>query len=139
VSPPSSRRLGGVRRRWRSSIAAPEPGGRIRLHEGDDFQLGGHQKWFYLRSDADAPLPLYTGLYFDVAPVHWSYGPPTPEKAKIDTLFQAVWRLVNHGVTGASVIIVFHERRVLPLMEQVHRLDEMVPSAPIEGMTLLSE
>jgi hypothetical protein len=29
-----------------------------------------HQKWFYLRSDADAPLPPYTRRYFEVAPVH---------------------------------------------------------------------
>jgi hypothetical protein len=31
---------------------------------------GWHQKWFYLRSDADAPLPPYTRRYFKVAPVH---------------------------------------------------------------------
>jgi hypothetical protein len=74
-----------------------------------------------------------------VALVHWNYEPPAPKKAKIDTLLQAVRRLVNHGVTGAGVITAFHEQRVLPLMERARRLDEMVPGAPIEGMALLSE
>jgi hypothetical protein len=32
---------------------------------------------------------------------------------------------------------VFHERRVLPLMRWAHRLDEMVPNAPLEGTMLV--
>jgi hypothetical protein len=46
---------------------------------------------------------------------------------------------VNHGVTEAGVIAAFHERRVLPLMEQARRLDEKVPGTPIKGMALSSE
>jgi hypothetical protein len=38
--------------------------------KGTSSNKGWHQKWFYLRSDADAPLPPYTSLYFDAAPVH---------------------------------------------------------------------
>jgi hypothetical protein len=30
-----------------------------------------------------------------------------------------------------------HERRVLPLMQRAHRLDEMVPNAPLEGIVQL--
>jgi hypothetical protein len=44
---------------------------------------------------------------------------------------------VNHGITGASVFIAFHEQRVLPLMERARRLDEMVPGAPIEDNTFV--
>jgi hypothetical protein len=29
---------------------------------------GWHQRWFYLRSDADAPLPPYTSRFFGEAP-----------------------------------------------------------------------
>jgi hypothetical protein len=54
--------------------------------KGISSNKGWHQKWFYLRSDADTPLPLYTSLYFDAVPVHWSYGPPAPRKEKINTL-----------------------------------------------------
>jgi hypothetical protein len=41
-------------------------------------------------------------------------------------------------VTGARVIAAFHERRVLPLMRRVHRLDKMVPNAPLEGTVLVT-
>jgi hypothetical protein len=40
-------------------------------------------------------------------------------------------------VTGAEVIAMFHERRVLPLMRRARRLDEMVPNAPLEGTVLV--
>jgi hypothetical protein len=38
--------------------------------KGTTSNKGWHQKWFYLRSDTDAPLPPYTSLYFDAALVH---------------------------------------------------------------------
>jgi hypothetical protein len=38
---------------------------------------------------------------------------------------------------GVRVIVVFHMRRVLTLMRQAHRLDEMVPNAPLEGTVLV--
>jgi hypothetical protein len=42
------------------------------------------------------------------------------------------------GVTGAGVIATFHERRVLSLMRQAHRLDEMVPNVSLEGTVLMT-
>jgi hypothetical protein len=45
-----------------------------------------HQRWFYLRSDADTPLPLYTSRYFEVALAHKGYGPIAVDKEKINTL-----------------------------------------------------
>jgi hypothetical protein len=84
--------------------------------KGSSSNKGWHQRWFYLRSDANMPLPPYTSRFFEEAPARWGYGPIASDKEKIDTLLQAVKRLVNEDVTGAGVIAVFHERRVLPLM-----------------------
>jgi hypothetical protein len=36
--------------------------------KGLSSNKGWHQRWFYLRSDADAPLPLYTGRFFEETP-----------------------------------------------------------------------
>jgi hypothetical protein len=33
--------------------------------KGSSSNKGWHQRWFYLRSDTDAPLPLYTGHFFE--------------------------------------------------------------------------
>jgi hypothetical protein len=105
--------------------------------KGSSSNKGWHQRWLYLRSDADAPLPPYTGRSFGEAPKRWGYGPIAFEKRKIDSLLQAVKRLVDAGVTGAKVIAAFHERRVLPLMWRARRLDEMVPNAPLERTVLV--
>jgi hypothetical protein len=106
--------------------------------KGMPSNKGWHQKWFY-PSDTDAPLPPYTGRYFEVAPTHWGYGPITTKKEKINTLLQAVKRLVNHGVSRARVIATFHEWRVLSLMQRARRLDEMVSDAPLKGIVLMME
>jgi hypothetical protein len=99
---------------------------------------GWHQQWFYLRSDADMPLPPYTCCFFREAPERWGYGPIAAERKKIDTLLQAVKRLVDMDMAGAKVIAAFHERRVLPLMWWARRLDEMVPNAPLKGTVLVT-
>jgi hypothetical protein len=49
--------------------------------KGTSSNKGWHQRWFYLRSNADEPHPPYTGRYFEVAP-----NPVTVEKEKINTL-----------------------------------------------------
>lgn len=106
---------------------------------GSSSNKGWHHKWFYLRSDVDAPLPPYTGRYFEAAPDRWGYGPIAAKKDRIATLLQPVKHLVNNDVTGAGVIAAFHAWRVLPLMRRVRRLDEMVPGAPLEGTVLMME
>jgi hypothetical protein len=65
------------------------------------------------------------------------YGPIATDRKKIDTLLQAVKRLVDADVIGARVIAMFHERRVLPLMQRTRHLNEMVPNAPLEGTVLM--
>jgi hypothetical protein len=54
--------------------------------KGSSSNKGWHQRWFYLRSDTDMPLPPYTSRFFEEASVHWGYGPITTDKDKIDTL-----------------------------------------------------
>jgi hypothetical protein len=57
---------------------------------------------------------------------------------RIQSLLQAMQRLVNVGVTGARVIAACHEQRVLPLMRQEWCLFDMVPGASPEGMVLVA-
>jgi hypothetical protein len=57
---------------------------------GSSSNKGWHQQWFYLRSDADAPLPPYTDHFFEEAPERWGYGPIAADRKKIDTLLLAV-------------------------------------------------
>jgi hypothetical protein len=102
--------------------------------KGSSSNKGWHQRWFYLRSDADVPLPLYTGRYFKVALACWGYGPIAADKENIDTLLQVVKHLVNQDVTGAGLIAMFHERRVLLLMWQACCLDEMCRMHPSRGL-----
>jgi hypothetical protein len=55
--------------------------------KGLSSNKGWHQRCFYLRSDANAPLPPYTGRFLVEAPEHWGYGPVASEKRKINSLF----------------------------------------------------
>ena len=43
--------------------------------KGMSSNKGWHHKWFYLRNDAEAPLPAFTGRSFTVTPEHWGWGP----------------------------------------------------------------
>jgi hypothetical protein len=54
--------------------------------KGSSSNKGWHQRWFYLKSDADTPLAPYTDRYFKVAPPNWGYGPIAIDKEKTDTL-----------------------------------------------------
>jgi hypothetical protein len=54
--------------------------------KGSSSNKGWHQRWFYLRSDADAPLPPYTGRFFRGALERWGYGPIAVDMKKIDIL-----------------------------------------------------
>jgi hypothetical protein len=38
--------------------------------KGSSSNKGWHQRWFYLRSDADTPLPSYTSRFFREALEH---------------------------------------------------------------------
>jgi hypothetical protein len=54
--------------------------------KGSSSNKGWHQRWFYLRSDANAPLPLYTSRSFKEALASLGYGPIATDKEKINTL-----------------------------------------------------
>jgi hypothetical protein len=57
------------------------------IMKGSLSNKGWHQRWFYLRSDTDAPQPPFTGRFFEEAPERWGYGPIASKKKKIDSLF----------------------------------------------------
>jgi hypothetical protein len=65
------------------------------------------------------------------------YAPPHPEMKRIQSLLQAMRRLVNASVTSAGVIAAYHEWRVLPLMRQERHLFDMVPGVSLEGTVLM--
>lgn len=127
-------RMGGVMFQLRSYRAAEY----ITIKAAPSHK-GWHQKWFYVRSYPDAPLPPFTGRYFEVAPKKWEWGPVDAEKKKIGGLLDAIKTLKNHDLIGAGVVAAFHRRRVLPLMRRERSLSEMVPGARIEGTALSAE
>lgn len=47
---------------------------------------GWHQRWLYLKNDADFPLPMYDGTVIDREPIGWARGTNEEEKAGIDPL-----------------------------------------------------
>jgi hypothetical protein len=106
--------------------------------KGVSSNKGWHHKWFYLINHDDAPLPDFMGRWYKDAPKKWMYGPPQPEMKRIQSLLQAMWCLVNAGMTGAGVIAAYHERRVFPLMRRERCLFDMVPGASLEGTVLVA-
>ena len=58
------------------------------------------------------------------------------DQPKLQPLLKALERLHSHGLTAAMVVAAFHRQRVLPLMAWWHRLFEMTPGEPIDGIRL---
>lgn len=66
----------------------------------------------------------------------WRYIVPTPDQPKLWSLLEALEKLRDRGLTVAMVIMSFHRQRVLPLMAQWQRLDQMTSGEPIEGIRM---
>ena len=84
--------------------------------------------WFYVKNDAAAPLPKFTGRLIGEAPQVWSWGPPE-KKGRLRDLLDAITFLKDRGLHGVSVIGAYHMRRVAPLMARVLPLYKMMPDA----------
>jgi hypothetical protein len=65
---------------------------------------------------------------------NWTYGVVDEEKPKLQPLLDALRRLRQRGLTAGMVAVVFHRRRVLPLMQRRLWIDEMTPEASLEGV-----
>ena len=89
--------------------------------------------WFYLRND-DNKLPPYTGKVLLKKNHIWPYGvSPAAKQDQLVVYLDALQKLATAGLTAADVILAFHQRRVLPLMERRLALHQMVSGANLEG------
>lgn len=89
--------------------------------------------WFYLRNDGNL-LPPYTGKVLTKARYSWPFGvSPAEKQSQLNVYTNALQQLAGAGLSAADVILRFHQRRVLPLMERKLALWEMAPGADLEG------
>jgi hypothetical protein len=64
---------------------------------------------------------------------NWTYGVIEEDKPKLQPLLDALRRLRQRGLTAGMVAVVFHHRRVLPLMQRRLRIDKITSEASLEG------
>ena len=51
---------------------------------------GWHSQWFYVKDDAAAPLPVFSGRFIVEALGPWKWGIPVKEKKHINDLLAAL-------------------------------------------------
>ena len=51
---------------------------------------GWHSQWFYVKDDAAAPLPVFSGRFIVEAPRSWKWVIPVKEKKNINDLLAAL-------------------------------------------------
>jgi hypothetical protein len=90
---------------------------------------GWHALWFYMKNDAIAPLPNFTGRLIEEVPSVWGWGPPKKEKRRHSNLLDAIALLKHRGLYGTGVIGAYHATRVAPLMAHALLLYRMTLSA----------
>jgi hypothetical protein len=100
---------------------------------------GWHKQWFYLKNDADAPLPIFTDRLIEESPESWGWGPIDMEKRRLGDLLKAITLLKHHDLYATSVVGAYHARRVVPRMARALLLYRMTPEASLEGMVLSRE
>ena len=94
---------------------------------------------FYVKDDAAAPLPVFSGRFIMEAPGSWKQGVLVKEKKNINDLLATLQTLKDRGMKGSEIIGAYHTRRVAPLMARVLPLHQMVPGASFEGTVLVDE
>ena len=72
---------------------------------------GWHSQWFYVKNDAAAPLPVFTGRYIVETPGSWGWGVTGKEKKHLNGLLAALRTLKDRGVKGSGIIGAYHARR----------------------------
>ena len=99
---------------------------------------GWHSQWFYLKNDAAAALPEFTGRLIEEAPESCrKWGVPEKDKKKIRDHVAAIHILKESGLKGSGIIGAYHARRVAPLMMRALPLYMMVNEALFDGTTLV--
>jgi len=96
------------------------PVGLASNHAGWDSQ------WFYLRNDDDL-FPAYIGCLISEHPDQWNYDVIKTLQSWLRPILDALKKLREEGLTTTLVLSAVHHRRVLLLMSQPLRMDEMGP------------
>ena len=91
---------------------------------------------FYVKDDAAAPLPVFSGCVIVDAPGSWKWGVPAKEKKHINDLLAAIRTLKDRGMKGSGIIGAYHAWRVAPLMRRALPLYVMTLGASFDGMSL---
>ena len=98
---------------------------------------GWHSQWFYLKNDAAAALPEFTGRLIEEAPEPWrKWGGPEKDKMKIQDHITTIHILKENGLKGLGVISAYHTRMMAPLMTRALSLYVMAPEASFDETTL---
>ena len=93
--------------------------------------------WFYLKNDAAALLPEFTGRLVEEVPDSWrKWSVLEKDKKKIRDHLIAIRILKERGLKGSGIISSYHARRVVPLMRRTLPLYAMAPGASFDGMAL---
>jgi hypothetical protein len=80
--------------------------------------------WFYLRNDG-ASLSAYSCKVLTERADSWHHGvSPPSHQARLDSLLAALKALADEGLTAGCVLVNFHHRRIVPLMERPLRIFE---------------
>jgi hypothetical protein len=91
-----------------------------------------------LRNDGDQLL-RFSGRVLMSREENWTYGVVEEDKPKLQSLLDALRRLVQCRLMAGMVVTAFHHRRVLSLTQRQLRLDEMTPKASLEGSQMSHE
>jgi hypothetical protein len=79
-----------------------------------DPPVGWRRAWFLLRDDADVPHPAFTSSHPIPYP-NWRYGVAQMDLRRLQPILEAIWGLMQTGLTGVEILWTFFSRGVQPL------------------------
>ena len=98
---------------------------------------GWHSHWFYVRDNAAAPLPAFTGRLIEEVSESWrKWGVSDKDKKKIQDHLAAIRILKERGLKGLGIIGAYHTWRLAPLMRRALSLHMMALGVALDGMAL---
>ena len=88
----------------------------LRNNQANDYPLmrlstsnkGWHSKWFYVKDDMAAPLPVYSGHLIKEVLGSWKWGVPDKDKKRIKDHLTTLQILKERGVKGSRIIGAHH-------------------------------
>ena len=98
---------------------------------------GWHKLWFYLKNDATAPLPIFTGHLIEEVPEVWRFKPIGREQKRLSDLLKAIMTLKRRGLRRTSIIGAYHVRRLASLMARAIPMYKMTSDSAPEGTVMV--